>query len=65
MNNFWLNRNKDRLRYRGGWEIKDNHGPISLIWHCLYEEEMPLLHEDYVEKDAAFNIYRTEIELKG
>ena len=63
MNNFWINRSKDRFRHRGGWEIKRNYAPASLVWDSVYEEEeMPILHRDYMQKSAAHHILRVEAD---
>lgn len=65
MENFWLKRNKekDRFRSRQYWgEIKNNYAPVALVWDSLYEEEMPILRENYMDIEQGFRIYLTESE---
>ena len=65
MQNFWLRkkRENENLESRQYWmEIKDNYVRVPLVWNEVYNEEMPLLREDYIEMEAAFHIYRTELE---
>ncbi len=64
MNNFWINRNKDRLRSRQYMSeaCKTNHTRVPLVWDNLYEEEMPILYRNYVDMEQNLHIYLAEME---
>lgn len=39
-----------------------NHVRVALVWDNLYEKEMPILRENYMDMERGFRIYLTESE---
>lgn len=60
--NHWLKKhlyNQDRL------EIYENWNPISLSWNnTVLDDEMPILRDNYVERQGMWVIHMTELELE-
>ena len=60
--NHWLDRH---IRRRPDIEINDNHAPIQLTWREEQYDDMPVVRENFLEMQAGWAIYMTQMEVES
>lgn len=60
--NHWLDRH---IRRRPDIEINDNYAPIQLTWREEQYDDMPVVRENFLEMQAGWAIYMTQMEVES